>query len=255
MDSSIPEEEFDLCHELANTAYLNLGLMNDLFSWQKEYDAAVAMGQGYVINVISVLMEERGVSEEEAKRICREKIQVTNADFRKVVKDTKERTDVSVDRKRYLEGIQYTMSGSVVWSLESPRYQFRTSYNERQLDWMKKGIPKPEKVCTNGNVTLETGSFEPKTTMTNGIGNGNVQCPTTKLTNGSSRPRTTNGDTPSSNGMNDASLVDLFAKKINGLDEVKIHDENTAQSSAGVQFHPKGVLQQNMEDLDTKVKA
>ena len=77
MDISIPEEELGVCHELANTAYLNLGLTNDLYSWQKECETAVAMGQDYVVNVISVLMEEHGVSEEEAKAVCKEKIKVT----------------------------------------------------------------------------------------------------------------------------------------------------------------------------------
>ncbi len=165
MGISIPEEELDLCHELANTAYLNLGLTNDLFSWQKEHETAVAMGQDYVVNVISVLMEEHSISEEEAKAICREKIKVTIVDFRKIVKDTNERTDVSLDLKRYLEGLLYSLSGNLVWSLECPRYHRWASYSERQLDWMKNGIPKTDKVSTNGAGTHENGLDDGETVI------------------------------------------------------------------------------------------
>ena len=134
MGISIPKEELDLCHELANTAYLNLCLTNDLYSWQVEYEKAVAMGQDDIVNIIAVLMEEHGISEEEAKAICREKIKVTVVGFRKTVMDTTERTDVSTDLKKYLEALLYTISGNLVWSLDCPRYHRWASYNEKQLD-------------------------------------------------------------------------------------------------------------------------
>lgn len=54
--------------------------------------------------------------------------------------------------------------------------------------------------------------------------------------------------------MIDTSLVNVFAtKKINGLNGMKPHDKNTTPPSAGVELHPNVVLQQDMEDLDTKV--
>ncbi len=255
MGLSIPEDELDLCHELANTAYLTLGLTNDLFSWQKEYETAVAMGQDYVVNVISVLMEEHGISEEEAKAICREKIKVTVVDYRKIVKDTNERDDVSVDLKRYLEALLYSLSGNLVWSLECPRYHRGASYNERQLDWMKNGVPQPDKISTHGASPHKNGSLEPKTTKRNGV-NKEVGSPSRfELANVSNRLQDVTGDDPSSNGMVDTSLVNIFvAKNINSLDGVKFHDKNTAPPSAGAELHPDGVLQQDMEDSDAKVK-
>ena len=256
MGISIPAEELDLCHELANTAYLNLGLTNDLYSWQKEYDTAVAMGQDYVVNVISVLMEEHSISEEEAKAVCKEKIKVTIVDFRKIVQDTNKRTDVSVELKKYLEALLYSLSGNLVWSLECPRYHRWASYNERQLDWMKNGIPKTGKLSTNGAVTHENGSLEPKKTKTNGIGHRVISPPTSESAVGSSRLQTSNGDDPSSNDMIDTSLVNVFAtRKANGLNGMKFHDKDTAPPSAGDNLHPNGLLQQEMESLDTKVGA
>ena len=130
------------------------------------------MNQGFVVNVISVLMEGHSVSEEEAKAICREKIKATIFDFRKMVKDTNERTDVSVELKKYLEALLYSLSGNLVWSLEFPRYHRWASYNERQLHWMKNGIPKTDKVSANGAVTNQNDSLKQKTPKTYGIAKG-----------------------------------------------------------------------------------
>ena len=80
---------------------------------------------------------------------------------------------------------------------------------------MKNGIPKPDKAATNGSVAHENGSLEPKTTKTNGIQNGFVSSTTSKLANGSSGPRTMNGDDLSTNGVVDNSLVNVFLT--NGL--------------------------------------
>jgi hypothetical protein len=41
MALTIPEEELDLCFELARPGYAALGLVNDLYSWKKENKAAV----------------------------------------------------------------------------------------------------------------------------------------------------------------------------------------------------------------------
>ncbi|KAJ4424523.1 hypothetical protein N0V82_000847 [Gnomoniopsis sp. IMI 355080] len=144
MGISIPKEEVALAHELANVAYLNLGLTNDLYSYQKEYETAMAMGQDYVVNIIWVLMEEHGISEEKAKETCREKIKQTIVDFRDIVRHTNARGDVSNETKRYIEAMLYSLSGNLVWSIECPRYHSWASYNERQLDLMKNGIPSPE---------------------------------------------------------------------------------------------------------------
>lgn len=150
MGITIPEGELHLAHELANVAYLNLGLTNDLYSYQKEYETARAMGEDHVVNIVSVLMEEHNISEEEAKAMCREKIKQTVVDYRETVRLTHARTDVSTGTKRYIEALLYSLSGNLVWSIDCPRYHSWSSYNERQLDRMKNGIPKADKTCTNG---------------------------------------------------------------------------------------------------------
>ena len=202
MGISIPKDELDLAHELAEVAYLNLGLTNDLYSYQKEYDTAMAMGQDHVTNVIWVLMEERSISEDAAKEVCREKIKKTIVDFRQIVRETNARTDVSVDTKRYMEGLLYSLSGNLVWSIECPRYHLHLRYNERQLDYMKNGIPK------DADTAQSNGTDE--THKTNGVKRQKLQG---KATNGS-------------NGYKDeGSLVNVFANQKNLEKITKLYDE------------------------------
>ncbi|EED11493.1 geranylgeranyl diphosphate synthase, putative [Talaromyces stipitatus ATCC 10500] len=264
MGISVPEEELEMCHELANTAYLNLGLTNDLYSWQKEYETAVAMGRDYVANIIGVLMEERKVSEEVAKEICREKIKVTIVDFRKIVADTKARDDVSVDTKRYLEGLLYSLSGNLVWSIDCPRYHRWSSYNERQLDWMKNGIPKSPKDLPKFNGVSNGLANGTEKIVSNGHvnGNGAVHVPATNgVTNGNGATHT-----PVSNGTNgttglkdpfsldvDTDLVNVFARKeYKAISAPKLHEGEGYPSA--LKLGPNGdVTIQKSPEIETRV--
>ncbi|KAL9603170.1 MAG: hypothetical protein Q9219_001373 [cf. Caloplaca sp. 3 TL-2023] len=252
MGISVPEEELDLCHRLANTAYLNLGLTNDLFSWQKECESAKALGQDHVVNVISVLMEEHNISEGQAKALCKEKIKITILDFRKTVKDTNERTDVSVDLKRYLEGLLYSLSGNLVWSFDCPRYHSWSSFNERQLNLMKNGVPKSDRVSAKGAAIHEKGSFEPKTTKADTIP-GVFLSSMPEHASGLDALPALSDDKSSSNGVVDTSLINVFvAKRNDGLDAMKLQDKSIAPSAGGDIYHD-GVFRHDVEDLDAKV--
>lgn len=100
-------------------------------------------------------MREHDCSEEEAREICRERIRVENAKYVRVVKDTRTRTDLSDDVKRYIEVMQYTLSGNVAWSTQCPRYNEGAKWNELQLLRAKYGVEKypaiwPPKDATDG---------------------------------------------------------------------------------------------------------
>ncbi|KAH8423754.1 bifunctional terpene synthase/polyprenyl synthetase family protein [Aspergillus melleus] len=142
---TIPENELDTCHQLATTAYLHMALVNDLVSWDKERQSAAALGKDYVTNFIFVAMEEHGISEYQAQERCRQEIQKATVNYLRVFEEIKARDNLSSDTKRYLESVLYSMSGNVVWSFYSPRYYTDASFSERQLEWMKNGIPKAHK--------------------------------------------------------------------------------------------------------------
>lgn len=101
-------------------AWIAAGLTNNLFSWQKEYKASV----------------------EEAKLLCRRKIKEYVAKYIKVVENTSKRLDLSLDLRKYVEAMQYSLSGNVVWSLLCPRCHAEANYNELQLSLTKHGVGK-----------------------------------------------------------------------------------------------------------------
>nr|A0A169T193.1 RecName: Full=Astellifadiene synthase; Short=SS; Includes: RecName: Full=Terpene cyclase; Includes: RecName: Full=Geranylgeranyl diphosphate synthase; Short=GGDP synthase; Short=GGS; Includes: RecName: Full=Geranylfarnesyl diphosphate synthase; Short=GFDP synthase [Aspergillus stellatus]BAU98235.1 astellifadiene synthase [Aspergillus stellatus] len=138
---TIPENELTTCHELAIPAYRHMALLNDLVSWEKERASSIALGKDYCINFIFVAMEESGISEDEAKERCREEIKLATVDYLRVFDEAKDRIDLSHDTMLYLESLLYSMSGNVVWGLQSPRYYTDAKFSQRQLDWIKNGLP------------------------------------------------------------------------------------------------------------------
>lgn len=128
---------------------ITASLTNDLFSFEKERDDV------NVQNAVLVVMREHGCSEAESREILKDRIRVEVANYVRVVKETRTRTDLSDDVKRYIEVMQYTLSGNVAWSTQCPRYNAGAKWNELQLLRAKYGVEKypatwPPKVATGG---------------------------------------------------------------------------------------------------------
>lgn len=130
----------DLCKQLVRPAFAALSLTNDLFSWEKERDAAEKHGQPHVVNAIWVLMGELSISESEAKAVCREKIKESVADCLVKVKEAKSNPKLSPDLRTYVEAMQYSVSGNLVWSLDCPRYHPEASYDSATLSMMEEVV-------------------------------------------------------------------------------------------------------------------
>jgi hypothetical protein len=118
---TIPENELDRCFSLARPGYAGLSLVNDMYSWKKERKAAEDAGQDYVFNAIWVIMKERSVSEQEAIEICRERIVEEMAEFNHTIEKINE-LGLSRDTVVYLQAVQYSYIGNLVWSIYCPRY-------------------------------------------------------------------------------------------------------------------------------------
>lgn len=137
MALTIPEDEMDLCKRLARPAFAALGLTNDLFSWNKERDAAKQRGDAHIVNAIWVLMGELAISESEAKVVCRDKIKGCVAEYLNIVQETKTKLELSQDLRTYIEALQYSVSGNLVWSIYCPRYHPEASYDSATLSMME----------------------------------------------------------------------------------------------------------------------
>ena len=132
MAITIPEHETDLCKQLVGPAFAAISLTNDLFSWEKERDAAERDGYPHVVNAIWVLMREHSITELEARQLCREEIKKFVDKSVRVSEDASRNGDISLDLRKYVEAIQYSLSGNLVWSIYCPRYHSEASYNDDQ---------------------------------------------------------------------------------------------------------------------------
>jgi hypothetical protein len=115
-------------------------LTNDLYSYNKELQSAQKAGLTGVTNSLWYLMIEHRITLDEAKSRCRDRIQKEVATYVQTVEMVKQRSDLSSDTKRYLELMQYSVSGNVVWSIQCPRYNDGARYNERQQFRMTYGV-------------------------------------------------------------------------------------------------------------------
>jgi hypothetical protein len=119
---SISEAEQEVVSTLVMPAVTAASLTNDLFSFKKEYFDSMAAGRSHVVNGIWVLMKEHQISLDEAKERCRDLIRREVKTFVQTVHEIKMRTDLSRDARIYVEMMQYSVSGNLIWSRECPRY-------------------------------------------------------------------------------------------------------------------------------------
>lgn len=146
MGLHIPEEEIETCRTLMEPAWIAVGLANDVFSWPKERDVSRSMGLDHVVNAVWVLMQEHSISEEEATRRCRELSAQCVAKYVETVYRVIEDESFSAGLRKYIEAMQYSISGNIVWSKTCPRYNPGAEFNREQLDWLANGVPELKKV-------------------------------------------------------------------------------------------------------------
>jgi hypothetical protein len=141
MGLTLTAPERALLSTLCRPAWIALGLTNDLYSIDKETEAAREMGESHVSNALWVMMRQHALSADKAKALCRRQIRDCVAQYVETVRATNARTDVSHDLKVFVEAIQYVLSGNLVWTRGAPRYNPDATYNEHQLEWMRNGVP------------------------------------------------------------------------------------------------------------------
>ncbi|KAI9687154.1 MAG: hypothetical protein M1822_002565 [Bathelium mastoideum] len=139
MGLTIPDNEMERCTEATRSAFAVISLTNDLFSWERERDAAKRDNMPHVVNAIWVIMGQHSVIEEEAKRICHDKIVQLVQEYKHIVEQYKKDETVCLDLRKYIEALQYNISGNLAWSLTCPRYHPETKLNACQT-WMRRRL-------------------------------------------------------------------------------------------------------------------
>jgi ophiobolin F synthase len=133
---TVPKEEDEEAQRLIMPALIQASLLNDIFSFEKEKDDA------NVQNAVLIVMNENGCGEKEAQEILKDRVRLECTNYVRNVRETQARTDVSDELKRYLDVMQYTLSGNAAWSPICPRYNGPTKYNELQMLRGKHGLAK-----------------------------------------------------------------------------------------------------------------
>lgn len=76
-----------MCKQLTLSICAALGLANNLFSWEKERDAAKRDGFSHVLDFVWVLITERSLTKTEAKDLCRLMIKNHAAEYLRVAEN------------------------------------------------------------------------------------------------------------------------------------------------------------------------
>ncbi|OQE91319.1 hypothetical protein PENNAL_c0010G00185 [Penicillium nalgiovense] len=117
-----PEEE-KIADPMSYVAYAELCLVNDLFSWDKEYASHIkSNGDVPLVNAVHIVAVTQGLSHCAAKAVLQAEIRAHEERFCQL-KEQYEATDrPSHEVLRWLRLLEHSMAGNWVWSLCVPRY-------------------------------------------------------------------------------------------------------------------------------------
>jgi len=120
----VSEYERKECYKISRPLWLHTVLVNDLFSWEKEYGKTQKPGanQG-PMNAICVLMEKHGMTLDQARLTCIERAKEFRDEYLEIVEDKNLRLDISQDGLRLLDNLRLFAGGHVFWSAECPRFR------------------------------------------------------------------------------------------------------------------------------------
>jgi hypothetical protein len=137
MGLNIPDDQQQTCLELSRSSWLQNALANDWLSWEREYETATDNKQDFVLNAIWILMKKHSMTCDEAKTFCRDKAKQYAEEYVQGTQETKARDDLCRDAKFLLDVQQFSISGNIVWSLQSPRYNASIELSPKQLEMAK----------------------------------------------------------------------------------------------------------------------
>lgn len=132
MKMSPSEEDLKSIAPIMEPISLSMALVNDFFSWDKEYQNYLENGcKDKLYSSVKILMDEHSISPEEAKEMVKEKIVAYEKEFTKLKEGWLAGTDRPSHLRKYLETTGFMASGSCYWHSEAPRYHEAASAGSR----------------------------------------------------------------------------------------------------------------------------
>lgn len=123
----LTEEEWEMAAPITRSCFAALGLVNDYFSFDVEWDEYEREGKGQsntaMTSLVWLYMQWENLSIPQAKEKTKETVRRYEAEYyEKVEAFTSDREKCSTNLARYLKAQAYQISGNVAWSLRCPRY-------------------------------------------------------------------------------------------------------------------------------------
>jgi hypothetical protein len=120
LNINLDDAETELCSTYYRLGGDNMALANDYFSWDMETRDVTDR----VRNAVPVLMKQFSLGEREAKVLLKGMIVENEQEMRRVALEL-ERGGISVDVKKYIDGMAVMLGGNSFWSATCPRYRLQ----------------------------------------------------------------------------------------------------------------------------------
>lgn len=125
MDFTLNDEEEEKTLALTWAAYDAWVLVNDYFSWEKEWKNHEANGgKGMIANAIFLFMKWYSVDAEEGKKMLRKEILAREEKYCKAKDDFLASADATDKTTEWLELLDLVTAGNFAWSMTTARYRF-----------------------------------------------------------------------------------------------------------------------------------
>ena len=127
LDAAIGEAEREALRPLDKVANYHVSILNDVFSFEREWKAARALEEGAVlVNGVAVLAREVNVSVGTARQLCLALVRAWEVEFLSMVKELLCSRDQGQEEAgrlmRALKGIERRMTGAEAFSWRTSRY-------------------------------------------------------------------------------------------------------------------------------------
>lgn len=122
-DIKITEAEEESVRHIMTPISLSMALVNDYFSWDKEYYDYMQKGdQGRLYSSIKLLMDEHHVSAAEAKEMVCEMIVQYEREYTREKERWLATGERPLELRRYVDNAALMAAGSLYWHSSAPRY-------------------------------------------------------------------------------------------------------------------------------------
>jgi hypothetical protein len=140
MGMTLTKEEDDSLRDVVQPCFAALGLANDYFSFDKEYEEFTKSGSTTFTNAVWLYIQWYGKEMNDGKRAVKDIAIGYEKKYRRGVEEYKHTyAPVSKKIERYLQALSYQIIGNVVWSLNCPRYypSFRSSSDDKMEERLR----------------------------------------------------------------------------------------------------------------------